>query len=40
MIDIVHKIASGTAELRSEGRTAYRLPVTLLRGREEIPLLS
>jgi hypothetical protein len=40
MTDIVHKIASGTAELRREGRTAYRLPVTLLRGREEIPLLS
>lgn len=38
--DIVHRVASGHAELRREGRTAYRLPVTLLRGREAIPLRS
>jgi hypothetical protein len=37
---IVHKIASGQAELRRGDRTAYRLPVTLVRGREEIPLRS
>lgn len=40
MIDIVHKLATPHAELRREGRTAYRLPVTLLRGREEIPIRS
>ena len=40
MTDIVHKLKSPTAELRREGRTAYRLPVTLLRGREEIPVRS
>jgi hypothetical protein len=37
---VVHKVASGHAELRRGDRTAYRLPVTLLRGREEIPLRS
>ena len=40
MTDLVHKIATQHAELRRGGRTAYRLPVTLLRGREEIPLRS
>ena len=40
MTDIVHKIESHTADLRREGRTAYRLPVTLVRGREEIPVRS
>jgi hypothetical protein len=40
MTDVVHKLATPHAELRREGRTAYRLPVTLVRGREEIPLRS
>jgi hypothetical protein len=40
MTDIVHKVQSGHAELRREGRTAYHLPVTLLRGRDEIPVRS
>ena len=40
MIDIVHKVSDPHAELRREGRTTYRLPVTLLRGRDEIPLRS
>jgi hypothetical protein len=38
MTDLVHKVRDGHAELRREGRTAYRLPVTLFRGRDEIPL--
>jgi hypothetical protein len=40
MTDIVHKVATRHAELRREGRTAYRLPITLLRRDEEIPVRS
>ncbi len=38
MTDLVHKLRDGHAELRREGRIPYRLPVTLFRGRDEIPL--